>query len=391
MGADLRDVRVHSGRTSDELNTEFGARALTSGTHVFFGGGRPDVTTARGQHVVAHELAHVAQQRTGVSGIRRAVGFEFEVGSWTVEHIRNDRSLSWQETSGFTPIPTADVEPRDGVIAGTAWWAFTGDQSHDNTTHLEWVMKTPVQETDAGRVELERRMGSLRRLSDDMIAKRSKAKIVRHHEENGKRTSQRYRGQTIGLPKNVLIEPKLQMEAEQMTAGIALDRIWRLMENLSTQRYAKESKKHRQVRMQGTSMMMTKGIAELPTVAGGPAAVKAAFANVAHAGPGAPTAPSKELIGVVSLLRTYLIGASQNKSYAKGIAPFLANTDFGKLFSMLPEAAYYKQKPNVWANLVLTSAGMTLNADANTPLFSGGIQYAGTDMADLLTITNVIG
>jgi hypothetical protein len=80
MGVPLGGVRVHAGRTADELSERLGATAFTTGRDVFFRGGLPDVTTSSGAHVLAHELAHVVQQRSGapVGRIRRKVGFEFD-------------------------------------------------------------------------------------------------------------------------------------------------------------------------------------------------------------------------------------------------------------------------------------------------------------------------
>ena len=169
LGADLGAVRVHTGRRSDELNTALGATAFTSGSDVFFSGGLPDISAPSGQHLLAHELTHVVQQRGAVSRVSRAVGFEFEVGSWTLERI--DRSLSWQETGGYTPIPNADVDPFAGTIAKAGPLEFTGDQSDDGSTHLEWVMTRPVEETDAGHAELETTMDRLEAINSDIIAK----------------------------------------------------------------------------------------------------------------------------------------------------------------------------------------------------------------------------
>lgn len=390
LGADLGAVRVHTGRRSDELNAALGATAFTSGSDVFFRGGLPDVSAPSGQHVLAHELTHVVQQRGAESRIRRAVGFEFEVGSWTLERI--DRSLSWQETGGYTPIPNADVDPYAGTIAKAGPLEFTGDQSDDGSTHIEWVMTKPVEETDAGRAELERTMDRLEALNNALIAKRDKAKIKRSNEDNNGMISHRYRGQTVGLPKNVLVQPWGELRGEpQMTAGIALDRVFRLMENLSSTKRAGESTKQHRQRMDGSAVLMGKGVAEIPAVAGGPAAVRTAFGNVPHTGIGAPKTPSRELVGFVSLMRTYILGAAKNKSYAKAIVPFLLKTDYAKLFTMLPEAAYYKANPDVFERFVLESAGLTV-ADAGTPLFSGDISYISQRgvMDDLKTLTKGI-
>jgi len=323
--------------------------------------------------VMAHELAHVVQQRHEVSRIRRAVGFEFEVGNWTVERI--DRSLWWTETSGRTPIPTADVDPYPGTIATAGPWLFTGDQSNDGTTHIEWVMERPVEETDAGRAELVKRMDRLQAENDDLIATRAQAKIVRKHEDKGDMLTQRYRGQHVGLPKNVLVEPWPSLRGEpQLTAGIKLDRLYRVMENMGKTKQPKEAPEDFDRRRKGAAVLMGKGAAEVDMVAGGPPAAFDAFTRTKHPGKDAPQAASKKLIGVLALMRSYLIGGTKKKSYAKGIAPFLAKTDFAKQFSMLPEAAYYQAHPDVWLEVVLASAGLTL-ADADTPLFEADISY----------------
>lgn len=63
LDADLSSVRVHSGSESRRVNDRLSARAFTIGSDVFFGEREPDVDTAEGAHLYAHELAHVVQQR----------------------------------------------------------------------------------------------------------------------------------------------------------------------------------------------------------------------------------------------------------------------------------------------------------------------------------------
>ncbi|WP_433287349.1 eCIS core domain-containing protein [Pseudonocardia sp. CA-142604] len=59
LGADLSSVRVHSGDTaSSSAAAAVDAQAFTSGDHVVFGG-------PVDRHTLAHELAHVVQQRRG--------------------------------------------------------------------------------------------------------------------------------------------------------------------------------------------------------------------------------------------------------------------------------------------------------------------------------------
>lgn len=65
LGADLGRVRIHTGREAAALNEAMSANAFTSGTDIFFRDGMPDMTSAAGLHLLAHELTHTIQQ--GVS------------------------------------------------------------------------------------------------------------------------------------------------------------------------------------------------------------------------------------------------------------------------------------------------------------------------------------
>jgi hypothetical protein len=60
---DLSDVRVHTGTTADALNTAVAARAFATGTDVYFAQGEYKPNTTDGDRLIAHELAHVVQQR----------------------------------------------------------------------------------------------------------------------------------------------------------------------------------------------------------------------------------------------------------------------------------------------------------------------------------------
>ena len=60
---DLSDVRVHTDDTADRLNTAVSARAFATGTDVYFASGEYSPGSADGDRLIAHELAHVVQQR----------------------------------------------------------------------------------------------------------------------------------------------------------------------------------------------------------------------------------------------------------------------------------------------------------------------------------------
>jgi len=62
FGVPLGDVRVHTDGESGELARQMQSTAFTLGSDIYFSRGSYAPSTARGQHLLAHELAHVAQQ-----------------------------------------------------------------------------------------------------------------------------------------------------------------------------------------------------------------------------------------------------------------------------------------------------------------------------------------
>lgn len=65
LGADLSQVRVHTGAAAAESARAVQAHAYTSGVHVVFGQGMYDTRSTAGQNRLVHELTHVVQQQRG--------------------------------------------------------------------------------------------------------------------------------------------------------------------------------------------------------------------------------------------------------------------------------------------------------------------------------------
>lgn len=61
FGQRFADVRIHVGPHAQSV----GAIAFTHGVHIHFAPGHYDAGTQRGRQILAHELAHVVQQRAG--------------------------------------------------------------------------------------------------------------------------------------------------------------------------------------------------------------------------------------------------------------------------------------------------------------------------------------
>jgi len=60
----LSEVRIHTSGPASEAARTMHVQAFALGNHVAFAPGRFDPATAAGRHLLGHELAHVAQQRT---------------------------------------------------------------------------------------------------------------------------------------------------------------------------------------------------------------------------------------------------------------------------------------------------------------------------------------
>ncbi|GAB7120061.1 eCIS core domain-containing protein [Natrinema pallidum] len=79
MGDSLGDVQIHTGPKAAEACQEINARAFTVGNHIAFNAGEYDPSSPEGQHVLAHELAHVRQQTGGAISMLPQEGLELEI------------------------------------------------------------------------------------------------------------------------------------------------------------------------------------------------------------------------------------------------------------------------------------------------------------------------
>jgi hypothetical protein len=86
LGRDFSDVRVHAGGEGAEVAGEHGARALAVGRDIAFGAGEYRPGTPVGDALLAHELAHVAQD-SGAQAAGGALGAHSETA---LEHDADD-------------------------------------------------------------------------------------------------------------------------------------------------------------------------------------------------------------------------------------------------------------------------------------------------------------
>ena len=74
FGRTLSHIRVHTDAAAAASARAIGARAYTRGAHIVFADGSYQTGTSAGRHLLAHELAHTAQQEHGASAlVQRAI------------------------------------------------------------------------------------------------------------------------------------------------------------------------------------------------------------------------------------------------------------------------------------------------------------------------------
>jgi len=106
-------VRVHADPEADALNRGVAAIAFTVGSDIFFRAGFYQPRTPAGQHLLAHELTHVVQQRTGSLGTSGGNGG----GTMTVG-AADDRHEQEAEATAYRV--TAALQARGQALAAPA-------------------------------------------------------------------------------------------------------------------------------------------------------------------------------------------------------------------------------------------------------------------------------
>jgi hypothetical protein len=119
LGQDFSDVRVHTGGKADESARSINAQAYTVGNHVVFGGDNYQPDTPAGQRTIAHELTHVAQQRSGpVDGTETSGGIKVSDPSDRFEQAASraaDRVMSGEAAPTTSSGPGTASAQRKGA------------------------------------------------------------------------------------------------------------------------------------------------------------------------------------------------------------------------------------------------------------------------------------
>jgi hypothetical protein len=138
FGTSFSDVRIHDNDEAAASAEALNAEAYTTGTHIVFSDGLYAPDSAEGQRTLAHELAHVMQQRNGpVSGMAIGDGLSVSEPDDAFEKAAEDRA---REVMAASPEPVetdagAGMLGTDQSSQGNA--AILGSQPSGTPTALQ--------------------------------------------------------------------------------------------------------------------------------------------------------------------------------------------------------------------------------------------------------------
>jgi hypothetical protein len=163
LGTDLSAVRVHTGPGADRIARSVQATAFTHGTDIYFSQGSYAPGTSSGDHLLAHELAHVAQGSSGATASAPGapvIGRADDPAEAAADRVADSvmdglRHKTFDDAAPVTPVPGAVRRQRDpgtirrvfGKVKKVAKSLFgkakpvedtkTGDDYMDSKTHEE--------------------------------------------------------------------------------------------------------------------------------------------------------------------------------------------------------------------------------------------------------------
>lgn len=134
LGRDFGGVRVHADATADRAARAIGARAFTVGRDIAFASGEYMPATPAGQHLLLHELVHVAQQENAPGVVRRAPcshdgtppnchNFALPLPPWLAGIIAHQQVAVWAGIPAHS-IPRASKRSQNKPSTPTTPWGF---------------------------------------------------------------------------------------------------------------------------------------------------------------------------------------------------------------------------------------------------------------------------
>jgi hypothetical protein len=381
FGTDFSGVRIHTGSQSAQLNRSVSAQAFTLGQDIYLGQGKDDVESAQGKSLLAHELTHVVQQTGAVQRaprgvqraprhIQRAVGFEFEANYVTKELKPDMKTLSDQDAQVFLPFSHLNLNKQD-VILKSKHFELQADELPGGGSDMEFVTTLPpFEENDKGRGQLVDTMKEIKTIGAFLEGEETTYKGVSAAKLSPYGSVVNKRAVIVPSQKTVL------SGSPQATVAIRLEQVNKFMADTGADQTGNADPTLQAGRQDLMGMSAGDSVIAGRAAAGAQQALQN-FLKSQHGKLFGLTTTSQKLLGLVTLLASYLIRGEEEKlSYAKNIAILMARTDFATQFKLLlpDERAYFKANDGAaFVDLVLQAAG--LPGTGAQPLFKQGLNY----------------
>lgn len=133
FGVDFGNVRTHTSTSAQSAAEALHARAFTVGEHIGFGRGEYRPTTPSGRRLLAHELAHVVQQRASATPvIQRDLKAYNQPKTEVISTSTNSGRTTYVTASAEAPalrtalrdlITTGRIRVVDSADGSTSWFA----------------------------------------------------------------------------------------------------------------------------------------------------------------------------------------------------------------------------------------------------------------------------
>ena len=164
LGADFSDVRVHTDGAAASSAAAVQAHAYTVGNDVVFQAGRYEPETSVGQRMLAHELTHVVQQRSGpVDGTPAGGGISVSDPSDRFEQAAEDNA------SRFVAADHGAAAPAIGAAPAAPAVQRSGEGDDDRSVQGMFVQRAaePEQEEEPVQGSFVQREGEEDKMEDE--------------------------------------------------------------------------------------------------------------------------------------------------------------------------------------------------------------------------------
>jgi Domain of unknown function (DUF4157) len=142
FGHDFSDVRVYTDTNAAGLSDSLNARAFTIGSDIAFGSGEYQPGTLIGDALIAHELAHVVQQRGGSDGAKPLAKGEAEDGTLeeNADHAAVEAVISTWEGDREMLLPRAKRSTWTTLRSGLRLQRCGGHEPAEPKTRYEFFL-----------------------------------------------------------------------------------------------------------------------------------------------------------------------------------------------------------------------------------------------------------